>query len=531
MRSMVMRWCSAVALSAALAMGQTAAVERPVFEVTTVGPAGWRARLGPTNVGSLLASATGERLWQPLLESVRKLLADNQAVDADLLAKWRDYHGQVWIAVWSDPFGRTTPTVAVVLHGDGKSDLAALAKDAARVLGMDLQAPMRLCGPVQGDDRVGFYLTSAAEVDAALVTYQSFAERPRAPLPPQGPALAASLDLAQLVAAATSADRPSEQRGSDALGLPSLQRLGMAIRAAGPQVHVSTDLQFATEPLGVFAGMFPTATKLPNLFHLLPPEARLWRATHFDLATLATAGIEAFAAYEQMTTTEVRTRLRDDLGFDLEQDLLAHLGTEVLFATVPEADATDDDEWAPDRINWTLSWRLRDAAAFTAGWQKLLESAKPNVTNAATIDVDGATAHRCNTIFLYDIWWSTANGMLTLAGGRDAETLITEQLTRQKQPPPADPTPPAALTALSRHFPTGTYGLGSSDIRWLGLAPVGLWSLFLDDFLLLRNPSQPFLDPELDRDTLLDLLQVHHLDRTHLAVGRLANTFSYHLYW
>jgi hypothetical protein len=512
-------------------MGQTAAVEQPVFEVTTVGPAGWRARLGPTNVGSLLASATGERLWQPLLESVRTLLADNETVDDDLLAKWRDYHGQVWIAVWPDLLYGTTPTVAVVLHGDGKSDLAALAKDAARVLGIDLQASMRLCGPVQGEDRVGFYLTSAAEVDAALVTYQSFADRPRAPLPPQGPALAASLDLAPLVVASLGTDRPNEQRSVHALGLPSLQRLGMAIRAAGPHVHVSADLQLAAQPLGVFAGMFPTATKLPNLFHLLPPEARLWRATHFDLATVATAVIEAIAAYGEKPTTEVRASLRDSLGFDLEQELLAHLGTEVLFATVPEADATDDDEWAPDRINWTLSWRLRDAAAFTAGWQKLLESAKPFVTYAATIDVDGATAHRCNTSTLYAIWWSTANGMLTLAGGHDAELLITEQLTRQKQPPPADPTPSAALTTLSRHFPAGTYGLGSSDIRWLGLAPAGLRSVFLRELLQRPNPNQPFLDPELDRDTLLDLLQVHHLDRTHLAVGRLADTFSYHLYW
>lgn len=531
MRGIVMRWCSAVALSAALACGQTAAVERPVFEVTTVGPAGWRARLGPTNVGSLLASATGERLWQPLVASLRTVLADNEAVDADLLAKWRDYQGQVWLAVWSDPFDRTSPTVAIVLHGDGKSDLAALAKDTARVLGTDLQAPMRLCGPVMGDDRVGFYLTSAAEVDAALVTYQSFADRPRAPLPPTAPALAASLDLLQVVKPALNADGENARTFFAALGLPSLQRLGLAIRAAGPHVHVSTDLQFVEQPLGIFAGIFPPAKLLPNLLHLVPDDARLWRATRFDLATVAKAGLDAFAAYEGVPPAELRTRVRDDLGFDLEQDLLAHLGDEVHFAIVPEADASDDDEWQADRVNWTLGWRLRDATAFAAGWQKLLDSAGPNVTNAATIDVDGAQAHRCGTIFLYDIWWSTAHGMLTLAGGRDAEALITQQLTRLKQPPPEAPKPPPAFANLQRHLPPGTYGLGSSNLYWLGLAPAGLFGLLADDLLLLGPARHLFDDPELDRDTLLDLLQVHHLDRTHLAVARLANTFSYHLFW
>ena len=40
----------------------------PQVVLETVGPDGWRARLGPTNLGSLFASEDGRALWQPLVE-------------------------------------------------------------------------------------------------------------------------------------------------------------------------------------------------------------------------------------------------------------------------------------------------------------------------------------------------------------------------------------------------------------------------------------------------------------------------------
>ena len=55
---------------------QTAtATAPPHIVIETVGPDGWRARLGPTNVASMLASEEGRAIWQPTL--------------APLLGMWR----------------------------------------------------------------------------------------------------------------------------------------------------------------------------------------------------------------------------------------------------------------------------------------------------------------------------------------------------------------------------------------------------------------------------------------------------------
>ena len=61
----------------------------PHIILETVGPDGWRTRLGPTNVATMLASNQGRAIWRPRLAPVLEML-NIIADDEEGLAAARD---------------------------------------------------------------------------------------------------------------------------------------------------------------------------------------------------------------------------------------------------------------------------------------------------------------------------------------------------------------------------------------------------------------------------------------------------------
>ena len=95
---------AAVAMPLAAQQPAAAAAPAPLVQIDTVGPAGWRLRLAPTNLGSLLASEAGQNLWQPLLlpleQRWRQLVGGGEPEFAAMRRRLLDYGGRVQLLFW-----------------------------------------------------------------------------------------------------------------------------------------------------------------------------------------------------------------------------------------------------------------------------------------------------------------------------------------------------------------------------------------------------------------------------------------------
>ena len=92
----------------------------PQVVLETVGPDGWRARLGPTNLGGLAASEEGRALWQPLVEPMLGAWAGmlgGQDVYREASERVFGYGGVVRFA-WHRVSGGPV-SFAIVIDGDG----------------------------------------------------------------------------------------------------------------------------------------------------------------------------------------------------------------------------------------------------------------------------------------------------------------------------------------------------------------------------------------------------------------------------
>jgi len=120
----------------------------PVYELTVVGPAGWRLRFAPTNVGSLLESETGHAMWQPVVAQLDAFVQGafgDAAAYAAARQRLLDYAGEVHLLMWLDrnASGETGPPESGLVFGpDGKTDLDKLAAELK--LAMQLVPDLRL---------------------------------------------------------------------------------------------------------------------------------------------------------------------------------------------------------------------------------------------------------------------------------------------------------------------------------------------------------------------------------------------------
>lgn len=106
-----------------------------LLRLSIAGPATWQARLRPTNLGSLLASAAAERIWRGYVEGVDSALrAVRQADDAfvreraHLLAYGGTLHVVAWLEQAETALQVPRWSAALIAEPDGHSDLPAMAK-------------------------------------------------------------------------------------------------------------------------------------------------------------------------------------------------------------------------------------------------------------------------------------------------------------------------------------------------------------------------------------------------------------------
>lgn len=545
--------CLTVLLSSLPLFAQTAPppapADAPQVVIETVGPEGWRARLGPTNVGTLLASEPGQALWRPrlvpLLESWQQIVGD-----ADAFAPVRDrllgYAGRVRVGLWLTPDGRgevDAMQTAVVIEGDGKSDLAALAKDLRQLQaavpgqwqprdGGDVQFEVCdqgfgvMSGPIAGTQCLMLVAATGDQFDQALFRARRFAADCTGKAPPLSlPALRVTFDVPALLNA-QDAVRPNERASRTAVGLDSLGALTMTLGAAGPHLQLEVDQHFRSNQRGLFGVLCSAATQLPRLLPLANGSTGSWHAGHLDLTALHDTVLAALGVELRDAPDELRASMQKELGIDVRDDLLAHASDAMLFTLAPLTELDD-----PRDVTWTMAFELRDEAAFAKALWQMMGHAKPMLSRAETVDVDGVELHRYGNMVRYDLWLGVGNGIVAFGGGQHAEERLSAQLRLAKAiDRSAAPVLPAAFQTVQRRAPGGTNAAAVADLDGLLSMPID-WSLMLlREFVRLPTTDAPAADAE-QIAAARALLRDNHLDTVRSLTGYADDHFRWRLFW
>lgn len=536
-------------LLSAVPLAAQATTTPPQLVVETVGPDGWRTRLGPTNLGSLLASQQGHELWQPLVQPL--LDGWQELVGAPVFAAQRarvlGYGGRIRAAVWFDAGDRRANdglSAVLVLEPDGRTDMAELAGDLAAFQDTALGAWQQeqvdgeaivvrradrkvMTKATLRDGKVLVALDSSDRLAEIVAAARWFVDAAGGKAVSTSPALLVDLDVAQLLADARRDG--DDHRLLELLGVDSIARLQIGIGTAGPHVQLEIRQQFAGAPKGLFAAFFPPTAGVPTLQRAVPATAGSWRVGRFGFQALFDALLALTKSRQLPDAENVREEIRNELGVDVGDDLIAHMTDEVLAFGSP-LDAID----RPDDFTWAIAIALRDEPAFGKSLATMLRKAKPHLNRAATTTIHGVECHRYGNVLRYDLWFAVGRGAFLCAGGRDAEERLTQLLAGlAAAPKAADSTGPAeaALADVRRFLPPGMNAAARGDLDAMLGVPVALFDA------LRAGPLSIFgLDPlpedapeQIER--LRALLKVHQLDVLRTATGYEHGSWRWRLYW
>lgn len=537
-------------LLAASLPAQTAAAPTtpaPQILIDTVGPDGWRVRFGPTNLGSLLESEQGRGLWQPhmlpMLDHWKRSAGDQafRAVHDALFG----YGGRIRIGVWIDASGFDRPDLlkaAIVLEGDGRTDLAVLAAEIRRLqanlegewqdtdlggtkVAVRTNGADAITAPIAEGSNLLIAVGRKDTLAAALAGAKSLASSATGTPPvPNTPALQLHVDTRALVAMAKAATPDdSEWPLMEVLGLDSLGSTTFSIGTAGPRVQFELQQAFLGEERGLFAALFPTTQGVPSLLRLRPKHGS-WKVGRFDLQALYTT-IERALESRTVGQENVREEIKKELGIDLAADLLAHTTDEALLFVTPPS----DPEELP-KTPWAFVIRLADQAAFRKGFDIAMGNAKPMLSREETVAHADGELRRYGNMLGYDLWFAVGQGLFAIAGGDGTEDRLKALLDSVKAlPAPTENTADPEFATLQRALPPGVNGLGRGDIDSIVGLPIGWWMMGLGEFLPgLVGPGAP---DEEQQEQVRALLKQHQLDTIRTASGQAEQTWRWRLFW
>ncbi len=512
----------------------------PHISVEFVGPDGWRARVGPTNLGVLLASEQGRALWGPMVAPMLQGWAAMAGDDATYRAaseRLFGYSGTMRAAIHLDD--DDVPSIAVSFEGDRRTDMAAIAADMTQlmeamipgawqdrqVLGARLQVREVdgecVSAPVVDGDRMTMLIGAADSLPTALGLRAWLAARPSTVTAPKpgSPALRVTLDLAGLI------PRGFDENDRDVLaplGLDALRELTWTVSAAGPRVQLGADVTIDGPPRGVVQSLMSSNSGVSPLARLLPGRGVASKVARFDAEALFEGLIAAF----ETDGSDSRKRLADELGVDLARDLFAFASDEVMAVGSPLSRFDRGHE-----ATWLLAWRLEDEAKFREGFEKLMKSIKGFISPSETVRADGVELRRYGNLLRYDLWMAVGNNLWGIAAGRDAEEELTALLKKAAAADWSAAPVPAAFADLKRHLPDGFNGFASADIKDMLTAPTEWW--YEGMMMFLAPPLRVFDEDELGEmaEAAGEMLEQNNLSKLRSATGFSGGTWRWRLYW
>ena len=469
-------------------------------------PARWKKDFADTAIAKMMSAPA----LAPMMEQMGKAMDEAMAgmrssgFDADLVERMlADYQGDFVVSVavdWAkadlvtmddeDPSLPLAVTVAATPHP--AYDLAALAKAIDGSVRKRMEEPgapktkevpvgeLRLTAVAAED---GMWGTIPAIVDGHLVMFYGTDVEAQATKAIEGKdrfeaadagnaPMFVHADLRGFVGAMNQGAAEIEEMGGapfdvgellDAIGLRSLQDFRMTIAAEGKHLVSDVKLGLQADKRGMF-GMLPQTTAQPKLLRALPAAASNWTITPLDLGALYTSAEQIVTMLEAempMSWPDMMTAMAEELKVRLKEDLLDHLGGELLALDDAGNLGDDDEEGDPmAALNgqcFVLS--LRDGAAFGKSVETMLRARGLHAARK-TEEYQGAKVHRMTVAGFVEIEYAVPDDMLLLAIGRNESGRAALRGVLDAKASGAATELPAAIKAHLDAAPAGWCGVG-----------------------------------------------------------------------
>lgn len=520
----------------------------PHILIETVGPNGWRARLGPTNVASMLASEEGRAIWQPQLTPLLgmwQMMVGGEEAFAAASKRIFDYSGTIRIAVQLHAKG--TANIAVALEGDGRSDLSVIAADIrglvergvpgewrdVEVAGQKLTIRSKdgdaISAPMVSANRLVMVAGTADDLADAVGLATHLSGRPLTIDKPKpgSPALQITFDIPAMYAAG----KPTENdiAMAEAFGIHELERVTVSLKAAGPHVELDFDVALNGKARGLVAAFFPDSQGVSGLSQLVPGKSSAWKVGRFDFPAMFEGIVRALETDNFFRKPDqVRKDINKECGIDVWKDLLAYMTDELLVVGSPFEDFDRANE-----ATWMLAFRLKDDAKFREGFLTLMKNAKPLLSGSETVDVDGVELRRYGNMLSYDLWMAVGNGVFVMTAGRDAEEEATSLLRLAKHAKfEAGENQETWFQQLERHLPPGHNGLAQLDLMSLLSIPSIWWlELFLDFTPLPKGEAMDPDEADERQRQFKELLKANNLTVVRTVTGFANAHWHWRLFW
>ena len=523
----------------------------PLMRLDVVGPAAFRAAFLPTKLGGLFASEEGERLWRPLLAPVERIWRQWDGRRDDFKATRQrvlEYAGRIrvlWMVQPGEENERDRVSGVFALDTDGSTNLAALAGDLSRALRAVMpdeptersvgKHKLRLLGDTGsgfvtmpmliGGCLVGFFGEAASldkTVPRCLRALAMDVEKPSAPL-------SLHVDLTQLQGLSGIRTEPTLVK---LFGLKNLRSFHATVRPNGPHAELELEVEFGDGDRGVLAAFFPAVDTLPKMLNRVPAKATPWLTVPFRPDVMFRAGLAAAADGKAGGIEAVRKEMHDELGLNLDTELLDHLRGEVMvLGDLWQSDDAEVFRRGDDPpLSACIAWSVKDAAAFGKGFDKLLKHLKGVVHRFDTREVDGVKITRVGSMFLTGMHMAVGQDLFAIAFGKEGVAQL-ETLVAGRQKAAARPLP-AAVQRVRHLAPAGWNGLGLANVSALVGGQVTLVLEMLDGALPRKMRFGFSVDATQKRlDRLLPLVAKHELENLVTMTGHDDGRWRLRLLW
>jgi len=523
---------------------------QPFMRLDLVGPAAFRRAFAPTNLGKLMASADGEKLWRPLVAPLDKMWAQLDQGSPDFRASRERvlaYAGRVRVLWLMAPDGEGHERMCGVfaLDMDDHTDFAALAGDVARPLQNAIQAPPTN-RKVEGRevslllDEEEVFLSLPMVIDRQLVAFfgegsmlevavtQGLAALANDVAAPQAP-VSFEVDIARLVRATDVLD---EAVPAKLFGLESLSSLSVQLRPDQGHVEVEATVAWGEGQRGVFAGLFPDVADLPKIRTRVPPQATPWFVAPVRPDVIFDVIVEAAGLEDDGGVEGVRASIHEELGMHIDDELLDHLGGDVMVLgdlwEKDDYDAFKEGEDLP--LGGCVAFSVKNADAFQRGLDKVLLYLKRHVRQSEVREVNGVKITKLGSVFVTGLHMAVGKDLFALAIGEESvaqlEALVTTEI------PVGEPALPTAALQTRHLAPAGWNALGITDLRALLGGQVGMALEMLDN-PMARAMGFDFAAEETQAmmDSLLPLIKRHALGDLVTMAGFEDNRWRLRLVW
>lgn len=474
-------------------------------------PAAWKSQFAKTRVSKLMQTATLAPILgmvDQAMEGAMSELRSSGKLDAEVVEKFlADYQGKMTLAVQIDLDGLaeamqsgTPPKLsgALAVVADGKTDLGALAD----TLGKAFEAgnPDKLRDLKVGDQLFRYIADSDVHVgvptlveghlvwifgtDLPKTAEKLLAKDQRFEGGAANQALYCNLDLGTLMQGFTDMlANQMEQEGApfdarkllQGLGLLSIRNAQLQLGADGADMTTELKIDTTGKDLGML-GMTMLDQGTPKLLRYVPANAENFGITPFDFGAIYSSVANMWGELEEvvpMTFEDAIAEVTDFLKVRLKEDLLDHMGTEMLnvvdSAAIGENLANQDEDMDEENMLGMLSGScmaisLRNGAAFAESLEKVIRARGMHASRKSE-DYQGTKIYKVLLAGLLETEYAVVDDALLVAIGKsDSARNNLRAMLDQRASGNASGSLPTKLQQRLQALPEGWSGIGVTSM-------------------------------------------------------------------